>query len=59
MNKEEPGKSLSKRVFWLIFIGSFITQTKITMDNKFQNFFCICDEYIINLFASMRLEKGH
>jgi hypothetical protein len=21
------------------------------MDNKFQNFFCVCDEYVINLFV--------
>ena len=33
---------------------------RITLDNKFQNIFCICDEYVINcLFASMKLEKGH
>jgi hypothetical protein len=32
---------------------------KITLDNKFQKIFCICDEYVINLFASMKLEKGH
>ena len=23
----------------------------ITLDNKFQNIFCICDEYVINLFV--------
>jgi len=23
----------------------------ITLDNKFQNIFCICDEYAINLFV--------
>jgi hypothetical protein len=36
----------------------FITKTKNasfpltnTQDNKFQNFFCICDEYVIRLFV--------
>ena len=23
----------------------------ITLDNKFQTIFCICDEYVINLFV--------
>jgi len=23
----------------------------VTLDNKFQNFFCICDEYVINFFV--------
>jgi hypothetical protein len=32
----------------------------ITLDNKFKKKNCICDEYVlINLFASVKLEKGH
>jgi len=35
-------------------------QSPITMDNKFQKLFCICDEYVlIHLLASMKLEMGH
>ena len=41
-------------------IGLFCMILKlITLDNKFQTIFCICDEYFINLFASMKLENGH
>jgi len=28
-----------------------VTTPEITMDNKFQNIFCICDEYVTNLFV--------
>jgi len=31
----------------------------ITLDNKFQNIFCICDEYVINLFVCIyEVRKG-
>ena len=23
----------------------------ITLDNKFQTFFCICDDYVVNVFV--------
>jgi hypothetical protein len=32
---------------------------QITLDNKFQNIFCICDEYVINLFVCIyEVRKG-
>ena len=32
----------------------------MTLDNKFQQNFCIYDEYVINLFVCIEeLEKGH
>jgi len=31
----------------------------LTLDNKFQNIFCICDEYVINLFVRIyEVRKG-
>ena len=31
----------------------------ITLDNKFQEHFCICDEYVINLFVCIyEVRKG-
>jgi len=30
---------------------NFISSPPITLDNKFQKIFCICDEYVINLFV--------
>ena len=33
-----------------------IERIKITLDNKLKKKICICDEYVINLFASMKLE---
>ena len=31
----------------------------ITLDNKLQKIFCICDEHVINLFVSIyELRKG-
>jgi len=33
--------------------------TLITLDNKFQKKFCICDEYVINLFVCIsEVRKG-
>ena len=36
------------------------TDFLITLDNKFQTIFCICDEYVINLFVCIcEVRKGH
>jgi len=33
--------------------------TLITLDNRFQKIFCICDEYVINLFVCIyEVRKG-
>ena len=32
-------------------INEYTTNCLITLDNKFQNLFCICDEYVIKLFV--------
>jgi hypothetical protein len=35
------------------------TLTPLTLDNKFQKIFCICDEYVINLFVCIyEVRKG-
>ena len=35
----------------LVENAATIRTTMKTLDNKFQNIFCICDEYVINLFV--------
>jgi len=36
-----------------------VEESLITLDNKFQKKFCICDEYVINLFVCIyEVRKG-
>jgi len=37
----------------------YTLQRPTTLDNKFQIFFCVCDEYVINLFVCIyEFRKG-
>jgi hypothetical protein len=48
--------SLALQAQWLL--GETLA-FNITLDNKFQNIFCICDEYVINLFVCVyEVRKG-
>jgi len=42
--KKISGNSSASHIYKYRFLN-------ITLNNKFQNIFCICDEYVINLFV--------
>jgi hypothetical protein len=61
MNKNTlPGPSVDRGIRIVRLLKQVFQPYRVmSLDNKFQNIFCVCDEYVINLFVCIyEVRKG-